>query len=368
MNINYPQILGDVKLQQGPFRYSLVKMTDLIDDKYQTWKGQRSLNKQHVSELTKSFINCINNTKTIKYCSSVPHIVITPKGKKHIIDGQHRIEAFKEICKKHNNAYDVLVLYEQCDTYKEIKEAFDRSNTVWAQSDKVIDSIFNTKEENEEKEEEKEEIPMPKKEIINSLWNNKIMKYNGTKGMISRASKPQKPNLNENDMLDKLETASEQNYIIFSTYNELDNLYNNANISIKKSALCLEYKEKHPDKWIKCEKYDCFIGLVKDFTKYMTAEISPKAVDEGEKKQRQSPPAPVRRALWKKYYGTSLEGGCWACTTENIDPWNFHAGHIKPHKEGGEAKVDNLVPLCASCNTSMGAMNAHEYKEKYFKK
>ena len=346
MNINYPQILGNVKLQQGPFRYSLVKIEELTKDDYVPfWDVQRGINIQHVNELTESFEKSIKETKAIKYCSSVPHIAITPEGKKYIIDGQHRINAFKAICKKYKNAFDTLVLYEQCDSEKELQEAWDRSNTVWSQIDPP----------------RKDGPKVPRNKAVEKLWNEKLIQYNGTKGMISRSEKPQRPHLNENDFLRKLTTVN------FSSYQELETMFNNANESIKKSSLCLKFKEKSPDKWLKCEKYDCFIGLVKNFTDYMSPKIDPKSVDDGEDKG--GVPAPVRRALWEKYFGTSTKGKCWCCEREeSIDVWAFHAGHIKPRKHGGSPTVENLVPLCSNCNVSMGATNAEEYKEKHFKK
>jgi hypothetical protein len=46
----------------------------------------------------------------------------------------------------------------------------------------------------------------------------------------------------------------------------------------------------------------------------------------------------------------------------------FHAGHIISDKDGGLPVVDNLIPICATCNTSMGSINLYTFKEKYFKK
>lgn len=372
MDINYPQIPGEVKLQQGSFRYSMVKMIDLVKDDYTIWNGQRILNEEHVARLTHSFIRSINRTTSIKYCSSVPHIVVTKDGKKHIIDGQHRMRAFQTICDKYNNAFDVLVLYEQCDTEKDIKRAFKRSNTVWAQRDKELEKIFISDSEDEDDdtqltdEDIEEENNEFKKKLIGKLWNAKMKDYGGLKGMMKATTKPQKPHINPNTMLDKLENALEKNYLNFNSYQELEKLYNNSNESIKKSALCLKFKEKSPDKWIKCEKYDCFIGIVKDFTVYMTNKVDPNVVVE---KLRYEPPPPaVRKALWQKYFDTSTEGKCWCCEIETISVWAFHAGHIQSDKEGGLPVVDNLVPLCPGCNISMGAMNANIYKEKYFKK
>ncbi len=373
MNINYPQIPGEVKLQQGPFRYSMVKMTDLVKDDYTIWNGQRILNEDHVARLTRSFLRSINRTTSIKYCSSVPHIVVTKDGKKHIIDGQHRMRAFQSICDKYNNAFDVLVLYEQCDTEKDIKRAFKRSNTVWAQRDGKIKEIFTSDSEDEDNdnieisdEDIEEENNEFKKKLIGKLWNAKMKDYGGLKGMMKATTKPQKPHLNANTMLDKLENALERNSLNFNSYQELEKIYNNANESIKKSALCLKFKEKSPDKWIKCEKYDCFIGIVKDFTIYMTNKVDPTVVVE---KLRYEPPPPaVRKALWQKYFGTNTQGKCWCCEIEDISVWAFHAGHIESDKDGGLPTVENLVPLCPGCNTSMGSMNAHKYKEQHFKK
>ena len=165
MNINYPQIPGEVKLQQGPFRYSMVKMVDLVKDDYTIWKGQRILNEDHVARLTRSFHRSINRTTSIKYCSSVPHIVVTKDGKKHIIDGQHRMRAFQSICDNYNNAFDVLVLYEQCDTEKDIMRAFKRSNTVWSQRDKIVEELISSDSEDEDNASEDE----PEEETEESL-------------------------------------------------------------------------------------------------------------------------------------------------------------------------------------------------------
>jgi 5-methylcytosine-specific restriction endonuclease McrA len=45
-----------------------------------------------------------------------------------------------------------------------------------------------------------------------------------------------------------------------------------------------------------------------------------------------------------------------------IEQSNFHAGHRVSFKNGGPHSADNLIPLCGSCNMSMGRMNYDEYK------
>ena len=44
---------------------------------------------------------------------------------------------------------------------------------------------------------------------------------------------------------------------------------------------------------------------------------------------------------------------------------SFHCGHIIAESKGGELSVNNLKPICQSCNSSMGTQNMDEYIEKY---
>jgi hypothetical protein len=76
-------------------------------------------------------------------------------------------------------------------------------------------------------------------------------------------------------------------------------------------------------------------------------------------------PAAVRNATWKRAFPGSTQGACGVCGC-GIDVFSFHAGHIVAAARGGRATVDNLMPLCACCNTSMGTMNVHEFKARFF--
>ena len=44
---------------------------------------------------------------------------------------------------------------------------------------------------------------------------------------------------------------------------------------------------------------------------------------------------------------------------------SFHCGHIIAESKGGELSVNNLKPICQSCNSSMGTQNMDEYIKKY---
>jgi hypothetical protein len=43
----------------------------------------------------------------------------------------------------------------------------------------------------------------------------------------------------------------------------------------------------------------------------------------------------------------------------------FHVGHVTSEANGGNMNIDNLRPICATCNNSMGTMDMKEYVQKW---
>lgn len=78
------------------------------------------------------------------------------------------------------------------------------------------------------------------------------------------------------------------------------------------------------------------------------------------KNSRPNIPQPVREAVWRKHCGDGLYGKCFCCCTD-IKFTNFQAGHIKSYHEGGPDVMNNLVPICGSCNRSMGTQNLFDF-------
>ena len=79
-------------------------------------------------------------------------------------------------------------------------------------------------------------------------------------------------------------------------------------------------------------------------------------------------PKCLKILVWNKNIGKEKGiGKCYVCESE-IDSKDFECGHIISVKDGGENILDNLLPICSSCNKSMGTKNLHEFKKEYFKK
>ena len=73
----------------------------------------------------------------------------------------------------------------------------------------------------------------------------------------------------------------------------------------------------------------------------------------------------ISQSLRKKVWLKCIGGKCDICY-EEINENNFEAGHIRARALGGQIDIDNLIPICFSCNRSMGTRNPYEYKKDVY--
>lgn len=86
-------------------------------------------------------------------------------------------------------------------------------------------------------------------------------------GMISNAKKPQKPYFNERHFKKCLHSL--KNKSDFKCYEDLYNAFEDVNRRIGNRKVSKDFSEDYPDKWDKCIDFDCYIGLVENFTEDM---------------------------------------------------------------------------------------------------
>jgi HNH endonuclease len=63
----------------------------------------------------------------------------------------------------------------------------------------------------------------------------------------------------------------------------------------------------------------------------------------------------LREEVWLKHFGEIFSSKCpirWC--TRQISVFSFETGHNIPESKGGRTAIDNLIPICADCNRSMG--------------
>lgn len=77
-------------------------------------------------------------------------------------------------------------------------------------------------------------------------------------------------------------------------------------------------------------------------------------------------PASVRNAVWNKYISQHDKiAPCFCCGCQLIDSNNFCCGHVISKHNGGSTTIDNLRPICTSCNNSMGTQHMFEFMKQY---
>jgi hypothetical protein len=81
------------------------------------------------------------------------------------------------------------------------------------------------------------------------------------------------------------------------------------------------------------------------------------------KQKKKTIPKSLKIAVWNKYIGEDIgKAKCLCCNLTDITQLKFHTGHIIAEVNGGDINIDNLRPICETCNKSMGTKNMDEFK------
>lgn len=81
------------------------------------------------------------------------------------------------------------------------------------------------------------------------------------------------------------------------------------------------------------------------------------------KKKQRTPLSPkIRDEVWMKYCGDHILSKCYVCEREiSYMQGRWECGHVISYATGGEDKVENLRPICFTCNRGMGTSHMKEY-------
>lgn len=89
-------------------------------------------------------------------------------------------------------------------------------------------------------------------------------------------------------------------------------------------------------------------------------------IEVNKKSKRKTIPLALRRNVWNKYIGEEIgKTLCLCCKLTDISQMTFSCGHIVSVYNGGDINLENLKPICVSCNSSMGTQNMDEFIQNY---
>jgi hypothetical protein len=80
---------------------------------------------------------------------------------------------------------------------------------------------------------------------------------------------------------------------------------------------------------------------------------------------KKSIPKVLKDLCWKKWVGENISKiKCLCCEDNEIKMSSFHCGHVIAEACGGKLSIENLRPICAGCNLSMGSENMVDFKKR----
>jgi hypothetical protein len=76
-------------------------------------------------------------------------------------------------------------------------------------------------------------------------------------------------------------------------------------------------------------------------------------------------PKVLRIKVWNTYIGENIgKTKCLCCNEIDITQSIFECGHIIAEAKGGKTVLENLMPICSTCNKSMGVKNLYDFKNE----
>jgi hypothetical protein len=225
----------------------------------------------------------------------------------------------------------------------------------------------------------------------NSILNN-IMSYNSKceNIMFIKSIKyensltiQEEENIKNDKIIEEQEKKEKvKNYKIIEEQEEKEKVKNDKIIEeqkekekIKNDKIIEEQKEKEKvknDKIIEEQKEkekiknDKIIEEQKEKEKIKNDKIIEEQEEKIKNQKKKNIPKNVKTNIWNTYIDANIpRHKCLCCKKSIILNTEFHVGHVISEFHGGTLEINNLRPICASCNYSMGTMNMVEYIVKY---
>ena len=275
--------------------------------------------------------------------------------KYYLVDGQHRFNAIKKLTNKGYEKIDVLIELIMVETLEELKENYSliNKNTELPDFPDTID-----------------------KNIPESVAQDFFDKY---QNIWSTTRKVRRPHINKNNFQESLGVLTEK--LGIETPQKLIKILEDFNERLKQwpFANFPSYKTfKDPSKIeTKCRETGLYLGMFmfKDdafgygWVKTIIHEYTGKEAKNKKQKFNITIPKKIKADSWNRYIGKEIGAiKCICCRNAEITQLNFHGGHILAKSNGGKNTVDNIIPICSMCNTSMSDMEMGKFIKEYYPK
>ena len=315
---------------------------------------QRHISMENVEQIIKLQEEFYNLHAKYLLNHSISIGIDTTTGINYLLDGQHRMCAYKSLLKKYpERVMKINIDLFYCEGMDNIEKTYKYINTNTPNTITVMG--------------------IDKYKILND-WE-KLM-YSQFKSYLKTSNRPNRPHLSiekikdyivNKKVLELLEIHSGE--MLFQKIIELNRFYGTVDIQTFKDWGISDC-EKIIGK-INTLENKLFLGLYSNF-EWIDRIIDNlhKGVDFNKMKHickswRPKITLSLKREVWRKINGDYLVGKCYCCN-EDLNYELFECGHIIPVSIGGETNIHNLKPICRKCNMDMKTMNLEEFKELRF--
>lgn len=270
--------------------------------------------------------------------------LINGNDKYQILDGQHRIAAYKKLLNEFIDFSVIVHIYEK-KSQDELYLIYETIN----QSKKV--ELYKSMNE--------------------ALIISKTIEYINVKfkPFIKNTNRPQVPNINLSLLSNALKNSELISKLSITTSDQLIQKITNLNDYYNSFTTDDWLKWKiEPSKILSKRENSSVLfslGFYKEF-EWIHVLLQNKDFDSVEHYQynnNQKIPQQIRHQLWNIYFEKTT-GNCYCCN-EEVNVTNFEAGHIIPRVFGGKNEISNLKVICKVCNRDMGIMNLNDYKKQF---
>jgi hypothetical protein len=335
----------------------LQKLDSILD--YKVPKSQRPLDINHVQKMVRDQVEEYKRYKSYSILQAITVVNINNE-LIYIIDGQHRIQAFKELEKLGYHVKNIVVpvvCYRVVDETEMLKY-FNMIN-----SNMPIHPL-----------ELQEDFADYGKILIENITKtfDVYVKNDNKNSLCPHINMNEfKKNLSGRNLSDKLRNHSKS---IDDFWNKILEFNEYVQNHVKAPhQLCATMKKRIESCENKAQKFKvnmiCYLGVWRKFEWLdfsLTSLLENKEFHEislaCEKNTRMIIPYIIREQVWKKCNtNTSDLGICFTCCND-LYFRDMECGHIKAHALGGDITLDNLMPVCKTCNKDMGIMDLFEYK------
>ena len=264
----------------------------------------------------------------------------------YVIDGQHRIQMAKEILESDHINDRLIFCYYETDSNKEMKKLFleinkdSHKNSKYVALDEFNQNIYD--------------------QFKKYLYEKKSLFFSQNKKETNKL-------YSISELMDLL---VERKYMEKYSFEELKEDFENKNKIFNRKIDYIEYLNADPNCFYEDEKIPIIEGYIcslknNNFIDFLVDNENKVIPDHKKFKKMKDPISPTLRIrVWDHWYGKEDTGPCPICNTLiKIGKNGFHCGHKISEANGGETKIDNLRPICASCNLKMGSTNWADYEK-----